>query len=237
MAGGAAGWSALAIAKWVGALAVVGALGAGGVVGYRASTTPAAPLATVVASPAPTTPSIVAPVATNDLGATALAAQEPPASPLSSIDVASLPAAPRPRATTAIPTAVAIPTAATTPTAAHPLTATPTPTLPPTAAAAAAPSLPPRASVAEETRILREANAALQAGDAPRALALLDSHARTFPNGALGEERNAQRIFALCKLGRVAEARAEAVRFSRYSPDSPMAKNIAASCAGDSAPR
>jgi outer membrane protein assembly factor BamD (BamD/ComL family) len=87
--------------------------------------------------------------------------------------------------------------------------------------------------VAEETRILREANAELQSGDAARALGLLDAHARAFPSGALGEERSAQRVFALCKLGRVAEARAEATRFTKANPESPLAKNVRSSCAGD----
>lgn len=95
-------------------------------------------------------------------------------------------------------------------------------------------SAAPGGAVAEETRILRESNAALQAGDGARALALLDSHARSFPNGVLGEERNAQRIFALCKIGRLEEARAAAARFAKDSPESPMAKQVRSSCAGDS---
>lgn len=118
--------------------------------------------------------------------------------------------------------------------------ARPSPHVGPRRVAVAPPSPPPRAAepstpnaVAEETRMLREANVALQAGDASRALGLLDTHGRSFPNGVLSEERSAQRVFVLCKLGRVAEARAEAARFAKASPDSPLAPRVRASCAGE----
>ena len=104
---------------------------------------------------------------------------------------------------------------------------TPAPTLIPTP-----PAAPPllRGTVADETRILRDAHLALQNGDAARALALLGDHARAFPNGVLAEERAVERVFALCKLGLVPEARAEAVRFLAANPESPLAKSVGASC-------
>ncbi|AKV04590.1 hypothetical protein AKJ09_11253 [Labilithrix luteola] len=86
--------------------------------------------------------------------------------------------------------------------------------------------------VAAETQLLRDADAALRSGDAVQALALLDDHARTYPNGVLREECSAERIFALCKLGRVSEARGETERFLRDSGESPLAASVRSSCGG-----
>jgi hypothetical protein len=86
--------------------------------------------------------------------------------------------------------------------------------------------------VAAEVRLLGEAHAVMRRGDAERALVLLDEHARRYPKGALGEERDAARIAALCALGRVAEARETADRFLRAAPQSPHAGPIRASCGG-----
>jgi hypothetical protein len=93
----------------------------------------------------------------------------------------------------------------------------------------------PSGDVAAEVLVLREAHAAMRGGQAARALALLDEHARRFPKGALGEERDAARVAALCALGRVAEARAAADRFLRASPVSPHAGRVRASCGGSPA--
>lgn len=86
--------------------------------------------------------------------------------------------------------------------------------------------------VAAEVRLLGEAQADLRDGNAERALALLDEHALRYPKGALGEEREAARIVALCALGREAEARVAADRFLRKTPDSPHAGPVRASCGG-----
>ncbi len=97
----------------------------------------------------------------------------------------------------------------------------------------AAPSLrnvPAGAEVAAEVRLLGEAQAAIRSGDAPGALALLDGYEHRFPKGALGEERDAARIAALCALGRVAEAREATERFLRAAPLSPLGGPIRASC-------
>jgi len=61
---------------------------------------------------------------------------------------------------------------------------------------------------------------------------LLDQHAKQFPRGTLTQERLGSRIFALCALGRVSEARAEARRFEKSAPRSPLLTRIHASCAG-----
>ena len=130
------------------------------------------------------------------------------------------------------------PAATTAETAAPPI-ATAAPTVITTAATpAAAPTptqtiaAPPASSVGAELSLLRDAHAALQSGDAARAVVLLDEHARRFPAGALGEERDAARIFALCALGRAGEARAAGDRFLAAYPRSPHGARVRSSCGG-----
>jgi len=94
-----------------------------------------------------------------------------------------------------------------------------------------------RGAVAAEVRMLTEAQADIQAGDAERALAILDAHSRRYPKGALVEEREAARIAALCALGRVTEAREAADRFVRATPRSPQVGSVRASCGGSIAVR
>jgi hypothetical protein len=91
---------------------------------------------------------------------------------------------------------------------------------------------PSTGDVAAEVRLLVEAHRALDDGDARRGLALLDDHARRYPSGALGEERDAARVRALCSLGRVSEAREVTERLLRASPWSPQAGPLRASCGG-----
>ncbi|KYF49516.1 hypothetical protein BE04_37450 [Sorangium cellulosum] len=80
------------------------------------------------------------------------------------------------------------------------------------------------------------AQGALRAGDAGRALALLEEHAAEFRAGTLRQERMAARVFALCALGRIDEARAEAARFLRDAPRSPLAERVRAACPLAAAP-
>ncbi len=102
----------------------------------------------------------------------------------------------------------------------------------PSLPASAEPSAAPEPSrLARETAALRDANEALRSGAAARALALLDDFAKQFPNGMLAEEALATRISALCKLGRVAEARALGVRFMLRFPRSPALGRVRGSCA------
>lgn len=100
------------------------------------------------------------------------------------------------------------------------------------AAASSSRVAPPTGDVAAEVRLLSEAHAALRGGEAERALGLLDEHVRRYPRGALGQERDADRIAALCALGRVVEAREAADRFLRLAPWSPLAGPVRASCGG-----
>jgi hypothetical protein len=77
---------------------------------------------------------------------------------------------------------------------------------------------------------LRDAHAAVANGDPGRALVLLDRHAAQFPNGILAEECVAERIVALCGLGRTSEGRSETDRFLREHPRSPLAARVRAAC-------
>jgi hypothetical protein len=87
-------------------------------------------------------------------------------------------------------------------------------------------------TVTAEAELLREAEATLRAGDATRALALVNEHAASFPSGILVEERDAERIAVLCALGRVAQARESASAFLRDHARSPLAVRVRSSCAG-----
>jgi hypothetical protein len=88
------------------------------------------------------------------------------------------------------------------------------------------------ATVAAEAELLRQADAARKAGDAPRALALLDEHRTRFANGVLVQEREAERVVVLCALGRAEEARSAAAVFLRDWPRSPLAGRVRATCGG-----
>ena len=84
-------------------------------------------------------------------------------------------------------------------------------------------------TLAEETRLLREADQALRAGNAQHALALLDEHANRYPRGALAPERNAERIIARCKLGQV-DAKAARAYLGAHA-NSAFAPRIRDACA------
>jgi RNA polymerase sigma-70 factor (ECF subfamily) len=93
--------------------------------------------------------------------------------------------------------------------------------------------LPPDATgeLGAEAQLLRDADAALRANEPARALALLDRHAASFPNGLLVEERTAERVVVLCALGRTDEARDLASKFLADHRRSPLAERVRASCA------
>jgi TolA-binding protein len=79
----------------------------------------------------------------------------------------------------------------------------------------------PGESLAAEQRLIAAARAALEDRDgAERALELVERHARDFPEGQMAEDASIYRAQALCKLGRLDEARAEARRFRDRWPDS-----------------
>ncbi|HXU68007.1 MAG TPA: hypothetical protein VN947_01695 [Polyangia bacterium] len=71
-----------------------------------------------------------------------------------------------------------------------------------------------------ERALLADARNAMQMSDAPRALAILDDHARRFAGGQLAEERDALRVAALWLSGDHEGARRHADEFARRHPDS-----------------
>jgi outer membrane protein assembly factor BamD (BamD/ComL family) len=87
--------------------------------------------------------------------------------------------------------------------------------------------------VGEEAQLLREADAALRAGDTAGAARLLDDHARLFPQGVLAEERDFQRVVLLCAAGKADAARGAASRFLSAYPQSVFAGRVRASCGGE----
>jgi hypothetical protein len=89
------------------------------------------------------------------------------------------------------------------------------------------------ATVSAEAELLRRADAARKAGDASRALDLLDEHRARFPTGILVQEREAERVVVLCALGRTGDAHVAAAAFLRDWPRSPLAGRVRGSCGGD----
>jgi hypothetical protein len=109
------------------------------------------------------------------------------------------------------------------------------PSKPPSAGTVKEPARPaegPHASdsshLAEESRMVIEARRALHAGDFATTLHLLESAAATFPNGALGQEREALAIQALARSGQRAAAAKRAAAFLAEYPNSPHAADLKA---------
>jgi outer membrane protein assembly factor BamD (BamD/ComL family) len=93
------------------------------------------------------------------------------------------------------------------------------------------------ATLEVELALMRRAHAALNDGNAEEALAALDEHARNFPSGVLAEDRAAQRVLALCALGRADLAREEGERFTADYSRSPHVAVVRGSCAFSAEPR
>jgi hypothetical protein len=85
-------------------------------------------------------------------------------------------------------------------------------------------------SLAVEVQLMHDVDAALKLGEPVRALALLDAR-REGDAGYMREERAAARVFALCQSGHTGAARAQAARFLRDRPRSPLAARVSATCA------
>jgi hypothetical protein len=82
-----------------------------------------------------------------------------------------------------------------------------------------------------ELTLLRQAQQALRDGSARRALELAERHAVLYPRSQLSLERGGLRVFALCALGRKAEARALATNLLAAAPRSPLRTSLEESCA------
>jgi hypothetical protein len=82
--------------------------------------------------------------------------------------------------------------------------------------------------LAEESRLVARGRDELRRGDAAGALRTLGELGRSFPAGALAQERAALEVQALAALGRRREARERARAFLRDHPSSPLAPSMAA---------
>jgi hypothetical protein len=89
-------------------------------------------------------------------------------------------------------------------------------------------------TLAREARLLSQAESAFRSGNDERSLALLDQHAKEFPDGQLKDERIAEHIVVLCHAGRVEQAKREGRTFLQNRASDPLARRIALSCAGAS---
>lgn len=87
-------------------------------------------------------------------------------------------------------------------------------------------------SLEVETKLLRDARTARLAGAPERSLSLTNEHATRFPKGALAPERDAERISALCALGRREDARLQIGEFEARWPSSSLLERVRASCRG-----
>jgi hypothetical protein len=176
--------------------------------------------------PAPPTVTVRA-SSTPSASAMAAATTSAPAQVDVAVPVESLAEAPR------VTPAPAIPAVTATPKVAAPSTTTTTATTA-TTTKTIDERRPPASSlmVQEEARILRTAHEALEAGDSSRALVLLDEHAAKFPRGVLEPERSAERVVALCRAGRPAEARTAAERFLSVDRPPHLVAKVRGSCGG-----
>lgn len=99
---------------------------------------------------------------------------------------------------------------------------------------AAAPSRPrtanSRSSLEDEAQLLAQAQQKISQGDARGALSVLSEHQREFPRGTLSLERQATFAIARCLAGQTTRGRADAVRFRRQHPNSPMVKRLESAC-------
>jgi len=85
-------------------------------------------------------------------------------------------------------------------------------------------------TLTREARALADVQRALSEGRSREVLLMLAEQNREFAGGALGQEREAARIMALCAAGRLAEGRAAAVRFLSTNAGSPVAAHLRDSC-------
>lgn len=232
-AGSASAWTSLG-AKIVGAAVLVAtAGGAGAAVEWRISTRGSTPSATLVAkSLATDQAALPSPKASMEpLAAIPNPAELPTASSNTASASATIPALPATSFLIKAPASITVP-AATRRGTLSPVAAAIAPSAVPTSDAL--PASAPTAMLAREVRLLRDADLAVKGGDPERALTLLDEHAAAFPRSDLEPERSAERVFALCRVGRVEEARVAASAFLSAHPAGPLAERVKGACPGGS---
>jgi hypothetical protein len=89
----------------------------------------------------------------------------------------------------------------------------------------------PRSSeVLEDLRLLQQASQALRAGNAGQARALLDEHERRFPRSVVRQERTGLGLLVRCSATAGASVRADAERFLKTQPNSPLAEHVRKQC-------
>ena len=86
-----------------------------------------------------------------------------------------------------------------------------------------------------ELRLIAQADAELRAEHFDAALSTLALHARSFPKGALRDERAALRVLSLCGKQPGPEALRERERFLRTAPQSVLTARVNAACADSGA--
>lgn len=167
-------------------------------------------------------------VAATSVGAVFVSVDREPTPPAMTTPVTEEPAEP----TTTTPTAQAPPpsTAVAVPSAAPDPKTAPAEAPRPVPAVVEAPPPASPSSLAEETALLQRAQRELQDGDPERALELLDREGGRHEGGVLQEEREAARVIALCRAGRVAEGHAAQRRFLAAHPRSPHRTRVLAAC-------
>jgi hypothetical protein len=194
------------LAKWV----VIGALGAGAVLGTTQLLTSAAPKA---AQSSPPVESVAVPQSVPSAVLEPERAPEPEraarTTPVPSSDQNR-----KPEPSAPIPVASA--------------SAQPPASAPATAASDDAPKEDRAARLRRESRMLAQVREALRRGDAAGAMTQLDEIRRAFPEGGLSQEREALTIECLERLGRGAEASTRATAFLRLWPSSPYADVVRA---------
>ena len=87
-------------------------------------------------------------------------------------------------------------------------------------------------SLDPELTVLRQAQEDLHAGLPAQALRRLAEYDRRFGKGTLNEERQAIGAIALCQVHPGPAAQAQAERFLRAAPQSPLAERVRAACQG-----
>jgi hypothetical protein len=98
----------------------------------------------------------------------------------------------------------------------------------PAAASAEGPS--PESGLGAEAALLESAERSLRDHDDARALALLDEHARRFPDGIFLVEAEAARAIATCETGDGERGSKLAADFARRWPNAPVLARVLAAC-------
>lgn len=112
------------------------------------------------------------------------------------------------------------------PASAQPATATPSPKDPASSQRSTSSATLKENPLQAELAVVKKARQALAAGQAAKALTLLQDSQEKFANGALVPEREALLIIALSQSGQARKARPKARRFLSKHPESPMANRV-----------